>query len=393
MPSVWTIPANGAEDITETYGFLTDVLPSYKDTEQRVKLRRYPLESLEFSVLPDDSEAQLMHSLVYAGQAETMVVPLWHYGTRLGADLNPGNTSCSVPDEADVPYRVGAFVLIWRDAFTWELFTCNGQGGGLVGFTAGALGTWPANSALVFPARLARLTERQGMSWVNTRVVTGRVRFTMEQTGAMPDPAAAPATYRGQEILAVEPTRDEGAEDQIERAEFELNNRTGSRSVDAVSLTPRAKRIFNWLALNRGEAKLIRGFIERHRGRGCGFWTNGWQRDLTLVADLAGGASSWVIDDVEYASRIFPLGRARRHVGVLTASGWRYREILAAVDNANGTESLVLDAPIAEALTPRTLIAFLRYARLDVDEPQIDWLGSRCARARLPMVDLPGETP
>ncbi len=185
-PSVWTIPANGAEPVQESYGFLTEVLPSYNGHEQRVKLRAIPLERIEFGILADGREAQLAQSLIWGLHDEALVVPLWQYGSILSGSVSIGASLLPITDAADIPYRRsvdnGGYAVVWRDPFTWELFSVSSTSGSGVATSDTATANWASGSAYVFPARLARFADAPLVTWLNSRVLEARLKFTGEQT-------------------------------------------------------------------------------------------------------------------------------------------------------------------------------------------------------------------
>ncbi len=184
-PTVWSVPAQGGSPISETYGFLTDIIESYNGYEQRVRLRQIALETFEFSILAEGAEAQLAQALIYGEHEAVMAVPLWQYGSRLTGSISIGGTLLPISDATEVPYRRsvdnGGFALVWRDAFTWELFEVGSTSGSGVATVDTATKAWAAGSALVFPARSARLSDRQELRWLSSRVLEARLGFTVEQ--------------------------------------------------------------------------------------------------------------------------------------------------------------------------------------------------------------------
>lgn len=182
-PLVWSVDANGVDDIDETYGYLTDIIVAHSKAEQRSRLRVIALESIEFSVLAVGREAQLAESLIQAGQAQILAVPLWQFGSPLTADVAPGATVLPIADAQVVPYRRstdnGGFAIVWRDPFTWELFGVSSTSASGVHVSDVAAGAWAAGS-YVYPARSARLVARQETPRPTSSVVAGRFRFSVE---------------------------------------------------------------------------------------------------------------------------------------------------------------------------------------------------------------------
>lgn len=395
MPAVWSIESSGADEVVETYGFLTDVMAGYNTAEQRVSLRSVPVESLEFSFLCTDArESGLAESLLFGLQDEVLVVPLWQYGGRLETDTLIGQQLFFFPGGAtDVPYRIGGYAVLWRDPHTYELFTVQTVDPNAIATVENATRDWPAGS-VIMPARLARVASRVGVRWATSTVLAGRPVFTAETAEVTPAPVESFALYRGLPVLDVLPDRGDGAADDVDRRVFLLDSKTGTRTVEAPATSPQATRDFLWTCFSRAEARALREFVTARRGRARPFWVLSWEQDFALAGDHSVDASVLVVLDRDYAAHVFPAGQSRRHLAVRVAGVNYYRHVESAVDNGNGTESLALDAPIpVEMPAAGTLVASLRYARLDVDEPRIEWSGGHYAACTLAMREIPAETP
>lgn len=191
-----------------------------------------------------------------------------------------------------------------------------------------------------------------------------------------------------------EPDRADGTEDVLDRRILELSGGTGTRTVDVPGPADAAVRSFAWLCFSRAEVKTLRTFIESCLGRGVPFWLQTWEEDFTLASDHVADSIALTVLGASYSALVFPNGRQRRHIGVRAPGGaFNYRQIMNAVDNLDGTETLTLSASITDALPAAgTFISFLRYSRLDTDTPEIEWDGGYYARCLLPVRELPNET-
>lgn len=395
-PTVWPIEANGADPIVERFGYLTDVLATYTNREQRVCLRHVPLESYEFGILGVAArESELAAGLLYDASDELVAVPLWHYGSKLTSAVAPGGALLAIPDAADCPYLAGGYALVWRDAFTWELFSVSGTSGAGVATSDTSAGSWAIGS-YVYPVRVGRLSDREALRWETSRYSSGRITWTMEQAGVgtIIGASVAATTYRNFEVLEVEPSRADGIEDKFERRVYLLDTGTGTRTADAAEAVGSPVRDIEWQTYTRAEARALREFMDRRGGRRVPFWVSAWEEDLALAVDAGASASSITVLAAGYTARHFAAGRARRHVAIRTPDGpVRYREVLSAVDNGNGTETLTLDSPVPEAMvTTSTTVSFLRFVRLDEDSVSVEWTAG-FASSKVAIRDLPGETP
>lgn len=179
---MWTIAADGGESIVEGYGYSTDILSAYTNGEQRVQRRDVPLQTLEFGIVALEArEGQLATSTIFGSQNKVIAMPLWQYGSRLVGDVAIGATLLPITDAVLIPYRVGGYAVVWRDAFTWELFTVTATSGAGVATSDTSIALWKSGTAMVFPARRAMLPDRVSLKRDSTTILKGRVRFTMEQ--------------------------------------------------------------------------------------------------------------------------------------------------------------------------------------------------------------------
>jgi len=203
------------------------------------------------------------------------------------------------------------------------------------------------------------------------------------------------ASYLGFTVLDLtEPDRADGTRDEFERRIYELNSQTGIRSVDVPSPADTVVREFQWASLSRAEVKVLRSFIDARNGRGIAFWLLGWEHDLRFLPGSESFENPIFIDIVGYTANVFPIGSQRRHLAVRdrTTNAVYFRKVLSALVTAT-EEQLTLDSSMPAFDTDFATISFLRFARLDTDEPRIEWSGGQYARCALPIRELPLETP
>lgn len=184
-PTVWTVPADGGATIVTRYGFKTDIIgPSYSGFEQRSRLRQISVEALEFSILSDGREAQLARTLLEGAHDEAMAVPMWQYGSRLSGAVGIGDVLLPITDAQQVPYRRstdnGGYALVWKDPWTWELFSIASTSASGVTTSDTATRPWASGEAYVFPARSARLTNRQTVRRYTSRALAARLTFSVD---------------------------------------------------------------------------------------------------------------------------------------------------------------------------------------------------------------------
>lgn len=179
-PTLWSIEG---DRIVESYGYKTDVMIAYDGTEQRVKQRSVPEESIRFEFVGGSArESQLAASLAYGLQDETALVPLWQYASHVTSAVNAGAGLLPFSDAMLAPYVVGEFALLWQDCFTWEAVKVLATDGTGISVDGVVLGNWPV-STRVYPARRARMVDKVNVERNSARFLEGIVEFRMDRSG------------------------------------------------------------------------------------------------------------------------------------------------------------------------------------------------------------------
>lgn len=200
-------------------------------------------------------------------------------------------------------------------------------------------------------------------------------------------------TFLGASVLELEPDRSDAAQDDLQGAVETFDPGTGARLVTFPADVDPAVFDFRWTSMSRAEALTLRNFVTAQAGRAIPFWFPDWHRVFDLVATQVAGTAALVVVQRGYAVRVWPAGRSRRFLAIRPPGGaFSYHEVTAAVDNGD-TETLVISPTLPADCAPDTLICFLRYVRMDTDEPSIEWSGGHYATTIIPFRELPQEIP
>lgn len=382
----------------ETPGWLTDVMTGYDDMEQRVQL--IPAEAPRFSckyrtlTLSAQESAQLM-SKIWGWQSRVFGVPWWKDQAELTATVAIGATSIACDTTKRPGFAAGNLLMIFRDFNTWEALQIDSVTPTSVNLVAATLKAW-ASGDLVVPVRLARMTGNATLGEANRDDYTFEVMFRGELPSASQAPAAAaPATYKGFDLLELEPNQRDDGSIVYSRSMASLDSLVGAIEVNARSRQPGVNRIYNWFMDGKAAADEFDAFMLARAGRAVPFWVPSWRGDLELSTPIGSSDITITIKACDYTAQMFPAA-GRRHLAVMLNQGTTllYREILSAVDNGNGTETLTINASLGAAgPLATTLLSFLQFYRLDADEPLRHWHHGSLAEAVLPLHELPLEAP
>lgn len=205
--------------------------------------------------------------------------------------------------------------------------------------------------------------------------------------------------YLGTPVFLEQPNRQLSVQEPQQLEAVVMDARTGVRTVEPRSPVPTKSRQMEMLAMDLGEAYVLRAFLHARVGRQKAFWSPTWQRDLVLAAAALSGAGDIVVRECGYATRLWPSSPARRHLLLLPPAGGAplTRRVFAAVSNGDGTETLTLIGPAGEtthgvAIATTWLVCFLLLRRLDDDQVLFRWRGG-AAVVPLPFRELPAEVP
>jgi hypothetical protein len=209
------------------------------------------------------------------------------------------------------------------------------------------------------------------------------------------------ADYLGFPVLDVTvEDRGDGTAERYEQKRFELNTQTGTRTIDAPGL-PAGVREFLWTCFSRVEVEVLRVFIDGRRGRAVPFWLQLPEVAMRLLSST--GSPTLQIDYINFALAFAAAG-GRAHLAIESDAPpfgvYSYRKVVSVTAGfpADAIEIVGLDSgPPGGGVwgegARSNRIHVLRLCRLDTDEARIEWEGGAFARCRLPIHELPNETP
>ena len=201
-------------------------------------------------------------------------------------------------------------------------------------------------------------------------------------------------TYRGFDVLEVEPNWRDGLESTYRRSWLRFDPGTGKVRVDDRTGITALDNSFAWFMADRAAVAEFRAFVAARKGAAVPFWFPSWRSDLQLRTDAASTDTTLTIDAIGYTKYLFPQ-RSRRFVAFILSDSKIYREIVNANDPGDGvSETITIDSAPGVALpAASTLICFLFLCRLESDEVKITWHTSSVAEASLAFREIPREVP
>jgi hypothetical protein len=150
------IPPSGG--LRETLSWLTDIMRGADGTEQRLAVRRYPRQQIQFETLiSDDRQRSELNSFLFDWHARIFGVPLWWDARLISENVSISDTSVRVASTDNADFRVGGLAAIIsydasgrRTADTLEI-TAVSSSPATITFSSGVENAYTAGQAVVIP--------------------------------------------------------------------------------------------------------------------------------------------------------------------------------------------------------------------------------------------------
>lgn len=173
-------PPNWAQPVTETIGFMTDIIVSYRGMEQRIQLRAVPVGTIRYATLLDDlRDAQMAAAILFGNQARAFGVGRWQFQTRLLQDASAGDHDL-LCETSDIPFEPGGMVLLWSDPYHWEVQTIESVLQDRLVLDFGLIKSWTAGMTVVLPIVIGRLSDDEGFTWQTLAIGSTSLTFDID---------------------------------------------------------------------------------------------------------------------------------------------------------------------------------------------------------------------
>ena len=372
------------DQVLERLEWLTDVIPAYDGSEQRIRLRGSPRRAFEGEFLLTGRDRRTAENLLHNAQARDWAVPVWMDAQQLTVGASSGADVLAVADTTTRDFHVGGAVYIGTGPDAFEVGEVEIMTSSSITLVDPLVSGWAAG-AEVLPLRAARMPADFRLSRFDFDTIYGRVRFECigggsGVTGADPGP-----TYRSAPVLTLRPNWTEDVDATLLRKLAALDAGTGPLFYDDEAGGPIRQQSHRWLLSGRAEIHAFRQWLYARQGRLVDFWLPSWAADLVLVASAGSGATQIDVEACGYTDRVAQ-DIGRRDIRIELASGSSItRRITDSEVVSASVERLTLDATLGTAIAPADVvrISFLDRVRLDADAAEIAWWTWDTAEARL----------
>jgi hypothetical protein len=367
----WWVEPNWSSKFTERWEWLTNIMTSKNDKEQRVKLRGKPRRKFQFSsIIKNHTERRLIENLLFAWQSRVFGVPVWTDVEFLNTSLVAG--AMYVPcNTATRDYVPGGLVALLQ-GFNFEIATIDEVLSDRVTLTSPLASDWSSDTK-VAPMRTARMNASQTVVRRTDSVLTLNTNFALD-TEDDTIPLVETSMYRDYAVMEVRPNWREEIDTDYQRNIALLDFATGKVIADDLSGVPSMLHKYHWQAKNRAAIGALRAFLFARYGKLVPLWVPTFLKDFVVVGDIAPTSSLLIVENTAYARNIYQTVQ-RRDVRIELYSGEIiYRRIVTSTETG-ATEELILDSQVGLFIAADNIrsVSFMSLCRLEADSIEAVW--------------------
>lgn len=320
--------------VKEILEWLTDILTSANDTEQRISLRLAPRQRIGMTVAHDDPVAwQTMHNVLFDWMPRIFGVPVWWEQRRLTSPAVTNDAVLTV-DTTNGDFRIGGLVMIIStvdgsfEAFEIESFTDT-----VITLTSVVQHNYTIQD-MVMPVRTAYLSQVPSGQRQPNGFETLNVEFSTLDNIDLGD--ATGATLLNGLVLLDDPNAiGSSLSESWSRDVTVLDGGTGR--VFQTTLVDRSHLHSHkgWALNTYADVWRVRKLLHSFRGSLIPFYLPTSREDFTLAEDIGGGATSFRVKNCGYTQ--FVQARApMNYVRVVFQDGtYTVRRITGSAEDGN----------------------------------------------------------
>lgn len=370
----WAFAPDWGQGVQEQLEWLTDVLASESQAEQRRALRTAPRRELSAPMYVEGRERQLLDLALFGWGSRIWALPIWPDIQRLGTAV-PAE-SLTIPCATEyLDFRAGGLAMLRAEtAFQSEVVEIDSVDAGGLSLKRPTLQGWPVGTRL-YPVRTAHLMQQPDLVRLTDQLMQAGVTFQVMEACDWPelDVAELPA-YRGWPVLELRPDETEDLTHQFERLLLTLDSRTALPLVTDVAGRALPITDWRWVDMGRAERAWLRSLLYYLRGRQRAVWVPTHADDLTVVAPTTDTSLTIDVANVGY-SRFGQQRVGRRDIRIELVNGQvLYRRIIGASEIDAEVERLAIDSVLGTAMVPEDIarVCWLVLSRGNADRVTLD---------------------
>lgn len=355
--------------IQETLEFVTDILRSANGKEQRIRVRNYPRQILDYNFLmPEEEERRKAEVFLYKWHPQVFGVPIWFESKRLTAAATAGDTTIYL-DTAYSDFRVGSLLIVWSDFETFDALEISAVTATSITLSSALVYSHPIRSK-VMPLRTG-ITKQEisGDKYpVNLHTFAMKFFITDNEVDIGDDSAFS---FHNSKTMFDDPNwiPRETNTDTLKNVVHRIDNKVGS----AIQFSDWDNSHFisskGFFCRNPQATWEMRQILHALAGRQKSFYLPTFYEDMVINQNIVNGTSVMDIDNIGYTDFIGASEPNKSLYMVLNDGTIITRQVTGSTVIDSTTERLTVDSPWSQAIniTDVRIISYLRLGRFAND--------------------------
>lgn len=381
---------NWRNGVTENREYLTNIMASHDQTEQRAALRSKPRGSMMYSLLLHGADAARFDWLMTAGQAQVLLMPYWPRPSHLRASAAAGDAMVRLDVAPPVWVVPGAFLALLYGNKTSQLVKVESVNGRDVTLAADGKvpGNWPVG-ALVYPTWEIRMPDAvQVKRHTPTIVETSFTLARQVSTTAEPVPALGPdMLHDGIEVLTRDINWRDGADADLTWLTSLMDGSRGRTAYEVLAKQQQRTSGGMILIKDYADADWWVAFFDRHKGRRGVFFAPSRDNALPLVASPDPAKSKFAVAGTTFHQLAQPGISMMTHLMIrLQTGGYRLFKITSLeADFINDVTYIKTAEPWTQTYRPDQALShyLASRCRLASDTLSIAWRAAGVGEAKV----------
>lgn len=294
--------------VKERLVWKTDIMKAADGTEQRVALRRFPRQQIEFeALLPRDYDRNEFNSFIFDWHSRVFGVPMWWDARLLTANAVISDTVVSITSTDFAEFRVGGLAVLIaydadgnRTADTLEISAVSASPA-QVTFTSGIQNAYTAGQAVLVPVVPGVVSDGVARS----RLPAGQQKVTMsflsvDNDARATEDATAFKSWNGRTVIDDLNFMDNEIRENFRKKITRIDGDTGeiAQSSTEDRSTPTSEK--RWNVETAQKSWEVRNLLYALHGKQTSFYLPTFGKDLELQAAVSVGSGSIDVTNVGY---------------------------------------------------------------------------------------------
>ena len=388
------IPPNWKEPVSYRRKWMTSMMSSLDNTEQRSMLFTWPRRSLSFDILTKDFyETAYLKERLYKNLHNVWGIPFWQDETYLGSIASSGQKVLSL-DTRWRNFDLNGYCVLYQSNISWEVGQIDVLSDSQITLETNLQATWPKGTS-IFPILAGRVHNEQAYDMVTSSMVGLGLEITEEFDYAVTRRIGGANGYplfKGYSLFDKKPTWNEKIELKFIHPYDYLSFLGKPYSFSHRDETEFGLKTTH-LCRSKSEIQERLDFFDYCRGRWGEFWYPSHQQDIKIVQPFVDSDVELIIGDVEFQTYWL----YKKAGGNLKIDGPGDDYACVGIADFIPPDTLILESPIGKSVNqnqlPYVTASFIYLGRFAQDEIQVDYMTNEIGKIGLSFQTNFKETP